>query len=75
MMKIVGFLGVLTEYQGVSVLLEAIPHIVKTNKQVHFLIMGYPNVEYYQKKAEALNIMQHVKFTGKIAYEDAPQWK
>ena len=73
-MKIVGFLGALTEYQGVSVLLRAIPHIVKTQKQVHFLIMGYPNVEYYQKKAEALNIKQHVTFTGKIAYEDTPKF-
>ncbi len=74
MNKVVGFLGALAEYQGVSILLEAIPHIVKKQKQVHFLIMGYPNVEYYQKKAEALKIEQYVTFTGKIAYEDAPQY-
>lgn len=72
--KIIGFLGVLTDYQGVSVLLEAIPHVTSTVKNVHFLIMGYPNVDYYRNKTLSLNISHHVTFTGRIPYEDAPRY-
>ena len=50
--KVVGYLGVLTEYQGVSTLLESIPIVLEENREMHFLIMGYPNVEYYQEKAK-----------------------
>jgi glycosyltransferase involved in cell wall biosynthesis len=70
--KIVGFLGVLTEYQGVSVLLEAIPYVLKRLPQTHFLIMGYPNVDHYQDKARALGISDYTTFTGRVDYEEAP---
>jgi glycosyltransferase involved in cell wall biosynthesis len=70
--KIVGFLGVLTEYQGVSVLLEAIPYVLDQHPQTHFLIMGYPNVEHYQERARALGIGDHTTFTGRVDYEEAP---
>ncbi len=72
--KVVGFLGVLTDYQGVSVLLEAISHLVKRMKHVHFLIMGYPSVEYYRGKAKHFGINDYVTFTGKVAYEEAPRY-
>ncbi len=72
--KVVGFLGVLTEYQGVSVLLDAIPHVLKSMKSVHFLIMGYPNVEHYRAKARTIGVDEHVTFTGRIHYEEAPHY-
>ena len=72
--KVVGFLGVLTDYQGVTVFLEAIPYIIETMKEVHFLIMGYPNVEHYIGKAKAIGIEAYVTFTGRIPYEDAPRY-
>lgn len=72
--KVVGFLGVLTEYQGVSVLLESIPHVMRDIKNVHFLIMGYPNVDYYQAKTRTLGVAERVTFTGRIPYEDVPRY-
>ena len=72
--KLVGFLGLLTEYQGVSVLLEAIPHDLQGYKPVHFLIMGFPNEEYYQQKARDLGIGERVIFTGKVPYEEVPRY-
>ena len=72
--KIVGYLGVLTDYQGVPILLQAIPKVLQDQRGVHFLIMGYPNVAYYKEQAKALGIGDHVTFTGRIQYEDAPRY-
>jgi glycosyltransferase involved in cell wall biosynthesis len=72
--KIVGFLGVLTEYQGLSVLLGAIPYILKRLPQTHFLLMGYPNIDHYREKARALGVSEHTTFTGRVDYEEAPNY-
>ncbi len=66
--KIVVYLGLLTEYQGVDLLLKAIKSIVEKRDGVHFLIMGYPNVEHYKKIAEDLNVSQYITFTGRVSY-------
>jgi glycosyltransferase involved in cell wall biosynthesis len=42
-------------------------------EDVHFLIMGYPNVERYQALAHHLGVAGRVTFTGKVAYDDAPR--
>ncbi|MBE0525015.1 MAG: glycosyltransferase family 4 protein [Methanosarcinales archaeon] len=72
--KIVVFLGLLNEYQGIDYLLKAIPLVLKKFKDVHFLIMGYPNVEKYQKIAIELGIKDFVTFTGKIDYSRANEY-
>lgn len=72
--KIVVYLGLLNEYQGVDCLLESIPLVLKQVKKVHFLIMGYPNVEKYIKKAKALGVSENVIFTGRIDYSQAPRY-
>jgi glycosyltransferase involved in cell wall biosynthesis len=69
--RVVGFLGVLTDYQGVSVLLEAARLVTERAPGVRFLIMGYPNEETYRRKAAALGIESRVKFTGRIPYDEA----
>jgi glycosyltransferase involved in cell wall biosynthesis len=71
--RIVAFIGVLTEYQGVDLLLEAIPAVVKKIPRAKFLIIGYPE-EQYQKKAEALGVAPWTCFTGRIPYADAPDY-
>jgi glycosyltransferase involved in cell wall biosynthesis len=69
---VVGYLGVLTEYQGVDVLLRAVCHIIQNSSQhPRFLIMGYPDVERYQLQARELGIADHVIFTGRIPYDQA----
>jgi len=72
--KIVVFLGLLNEYQGIDYLLKAIPLVVKDFKDVHFLIMGYPNVERYKKNAIKLGIIDFVTFTGRIDYDRANEY-
>ena len=49
--KVVVFTGALTDYQGIDILLEAIPLVVKNFPKVKFLIVGYPNEQLYRQKA------------------------
>ncbi len=68
--KIIVYLGLLTEYQGVNLLLNVVKSITEKRADVHFLIMGYPDVERYKEISDDLNISQHVTFTGRISYRD-----
>lgn len=70
--KVVVYLGLLTSYQGLDCLLETIPLVVEEFQKAHFLIMGYPNVERYRKRALNLGIAESVIFTGRIDYRLAP---
>jgi glycosyltransferase involved in cell wall biosynthesis len=72
--KVVIFVGVLTEYQGIDLLLDAIPQVVHRIPDVRFVIVGYPNEQQYRKKAQALRVDQWTHFTGKISYEEVPRY-
>jgi glycosyltransferase involved in cell wall biosynthesis len=69
--KIVGFLGLLNEYQGADVLVRAAQIVLQQCDDVCFLIMGYPNVKHYRRMAADLKITDRVMFTGRIPYERA----
>ena len=72
--RVVVFLGVLTPYQGVDTLLEAVSLVVASVPNVHFLIMGYPNEEHYRNVVSQRGLLPHVTFPGRIPYGDAAQW-
>jgi len=72
--QVVVFVGVLTEYQGLDLLLESIPLVIRDVPTVKFLIIGYPNVEYYREKARQLGVERSVLFTGKIPHEEVPRY-
>jgi len=72
--KVVIFVGVLTEYQGVDLLLEAIPHVVQKVPHVKFVIIGYPNEQLYRQKARELGVEPWTHFTGKVSYEEVPRY-
>ena len=74
--RLIVYLGLLAEYQGIDLLLQAAciltddhPHLAP-----HFLIMGFPFVAHYRRLAAELGLAEHVTFTGKIPYEDAPRY-
>lgn len=72
--KLVVYLGLLAEYQGTNLLLEATRQICATRSDIHFLIMGYPGVEYYRALASQMGIVANTTFTGKIEYMEAPRY-
>jgi glycosyltransferase involved in cell wall biosynthesis len=69
---VVGYLGLLAEYQGVGHLLYAARRILEVRPNTHFLIMGFPGLEQYRRQAYDLQILDNVTFTGRVPYEQAP---
>lgn len=69
--KVIVYLGVLTPYQGVDRLLEALALLKQTRADFHMLLMGYPGRVRYQQMARELGLAELVTFTDKILYEDA----
>ncbi|MCL7455478.1 MAG: glycosyltransferase family 4 protein [Anaerolineae bacterium] len=69
--KVVVYLGLLADYQGTDLLLQAAAQMLDEREDLHFLIMGFPSVERYQALAHELGISAHTTFTGKIPYGEA----
>lgn len=72
--RIVVYLGLLNEYQGVDLLVRSVPLVLDRTRDVHFLIMGFPDVAKYQLMTEKLGLSEYVTFTGKIDYAEAPRY-
>lgn len=72
--KIIVFLGLLNEYQGIDCLLKSIAFILEHRTDVHFLIMGFPHENLYATYAKQMNIIDHITFTGRINYSEAPHY-
>ncbi len=72
--KIIVYLGVLTPYQGIDNLLEALTLLKENRNDYHLLLMGYPDVMQYKQKVAQLGLSQTVTVTGKILYKDAPRY-
>jgi glycosyltransferase involved in cell wall biosynthesis len=66
--RIVAYIGLLAAYQGVNKLLEAAQQVIAQQPDVHFLIMGYPDVSSYRALAESLGVAEHVTLPGRILY-------
>lgn len=71
---VVGYLGLLTDYQGIPHLIESAVDMRQRGEKVHFLIMGYPNVEHYQFIAGLRGVADGVTFTGRVPFADAPYY-
>ena len=69
---VVVYLGLLTDYQGTALLIEAAQILQEQGVDAHFLIMGFPNVLHYRQMAARLGVAGRVTFTGKVPYEQAP---
>lgn len=70
--RLIVYLGLLAEYQGIGLLLEALQRIIRVRQDVHLLLMGFPNVDHYRARAETLGLSGFVTFTGRVPYPQAP---
>ncbi|HEX8684422.1 MAG TPA: glycosyltransferase family 4 protein [Ardenticatenaceae bacterium] len=69
--KLVVYLGLLAEYQGTGLLLQAAQQILSRRDDVHFLVMGFPREDFYAQQALDLGIANHTTFTGRLPYDHA----
>lgn len=72
--RILLYLGILTKYQGIDLMIEAMKYLAQKRNDFIFLIVGFPNVEYYCEMAKNLEVSDHVKLTGRIGQERVPQF-
>ena len=68
--RVVAYIGLLAPYQGTDKLIEAARIVVEQRPDIHFLIMGYPDVTSYRALAESLGVGDHVTLPGRIMYRD-----
>jgi glycosyltransferase involved in cell wall biosynthesis/SAM-dependent methyltransferase len=66
------YLGAMTDYQGVDLLLEAVRRLDEGGRPAHLLLMGYPEQEY-RRAADRMGISRLVTFTGRLNYFQAPE--
>ena len=72
--RVVVFLGVLTHYQGVDLLLDIAAILARTHPDVHLLVLGYPNEERYWAAAKARGLDGVMTFPGRVPYVEAARW-
>ncbi|HIJ89153.1 MAG TPA: glycosyltransferase family 4 protein [Desulfuromonadales bacterium] len=68
--KVVAYLGLFNQYQGVDLLMDVISLLKKNSSAMRFLLMGFPDEEY-RRKAQAMGIDDVIIFTGRVPYERA----
>ncbi len=69
---VIGYLGLLAEYQGTGDLIRAARQVVNAEPGTHFLIMGYPNAAEYERAGQQAGLGDHLTFAGRVPYADAP---
>ncbi len=73
--KYVCFVGTLLDHQGLHVLIEAAPLILRSVPDVCFVIIGEgPMRKTWERQGESLLLTDKILFTGQIAYEEMPFW-
>ena len=70
--RVVIYLGLLAEYQGTSLLIDAAGILLEAQHDIYVVIAGYPGVDHYVQYASRLAHANRILFPGRIAYRDAP---
>ncbi len=71
--KLIVYLGAMTEYQGVDLLLNALKQLSAERNDFHALLMGYPEGGYVEQ-ARVLGLDDRITFTGKLDYSEATRY-
>ncbi|MFH0919786.1 MAG: glycosyltransferase [Fibrobacterota bacterium] len=66
--------GLLEEYQGVHLMLEAFARIASVLPDLRFLVIGFPNIERYREQANRLGIGDRTMFPGRVDYWELPRY-
>ncbi len=67
---VLGFIGSFYAYEGLSLLLSALPEIIKSRPDVRLLLVGGgPQDQALRQQCRALNLENHVIFTGRVPHQ------
>ncbi|MCX6784076.1 MAG: flippase-like domain-containing protein [candidate division WWE3 bacterium] len=62
------YLGLLGEYQGTDLMLQAFAIVIEKFPQAQLIIGGFPKIEYYKDMSKKLGIGSQVEFVGAVDY-------
>ena len=73
---IVSYAGSFASYQGVDIIFDAIPAIIKDNPRIKFVIIGGSSeeIEFYQAQLSKQHVAENVNFLGKIHPDKLPAY-
>jgi glycosyltransferase involved in cell wall biosynthesis len=70
--RVVIYLGLLAEYQGTSLLIEAARQVLQRRPDTWFIIAGYPGADRYALQVRDMPGGDRVLFPGRVPYRAAP---
>ncbi len=72
---VIGFIGSFYAYEGLDLLLEALPRLLPAQPQLRVLLVGGgPQDEALRAQAQALGIADKVVFTGRVPHAEVPRY-
>ncbi len=72
---VVGFIGSFYAYEGLDLLLDALPELVRQRPDVRLLLVGGgPQEANLRQQAERLGLGQHVVFTGRVPHKEVGRY-
>jgi PEP-CTERM/exosortase A-associated glycosyltransferase len=72
---VVGFIGSFYAYEGLDLLLDALPELVRQRPDVRVLLVGGgPQEANLRQQAERLGLGEYVIFTGRVPHQDVNRY-
>lgn len=72
---VVGFIGSFYAYEGLDLLLDALPELIRQRPDVCLLLVGGgPQESNLRQQAERLGLEKHVIFTGRVPHKDVGRY-
>ncbi len=73
--QVLGFIGSFYAYEGLPLLVEAMPRILKTNPEARLLLVGGgPQDELLHQQVKDLGLAQQVIFTGRVPHDQVQRY-
>ncbi|PCI70152.1 MAG: glycosyltransferase, exosortase A system-associated [Piscirickettsiaceae bacterium] len=73
--KVLGFIGSFYAYEGIPLLLDALPKIIEADKTVMLLLVGGgPDESIIKQKIKALSLQEHVVLTGRVPHNQVQNY-
>ncbi|MDR1996227.1 TIGR04063 family PEP-CTERM/XrtA system glycosyltransferase [Azonexus sp.] len=72
---VVGFIGSFYAYEGLDLLLEALPELIRQRPDVRLLLVGGgPQEASLRQQAKRLDLDEHVIFTGRVPHREVGRY-
>ncbi|AZP12220.1 TIGR04063 family PEP-CTERM/XrtA system glycosyltransferase [Undibacterium parvum] len=72
---VLGFIGSFYAYEGLNILLQALPKMLEANPAIHLLLVGGgPQEQQLQQLAKQLGVSNKVMFTGRVPHDQVQRY-